>query len=456
MAKQRKLKKKSKPGKKQNIAPYLITIVVAALLIYFLPKNIGRIRIDLGALFKKPPKIENVPQMPLPQIPAPVSPAPAKAKPKVPETGRSAPGDHFDYYKGSLIINGNIHRFLHGEGFSRDRVEELNEEKKEGEKRFLYTTWSFEVPQEGDLPGFTAKLKAVISESGGRIEDAHTYLIRDKEIITFYVSIYDEVTHFVSVFRKIKTPIEGEGPVIAVIIDDCGYLPPEKLHYLKGKENLVLAVMPYTPYCGETVEFATNNGNEIILHQPFEPEDLLQAKEKGMLRSSDEPAALAKVLGENFHMVNAATGFNNHKGSKATAAPELMARVMKYARERGLFFVDSRTSSKSIAYETAKALGVPAIKRDVFLDNEAKEAYIIGQFHNLFRIAYLKGYAVGICHFKESTLKVLEKAFDEINALGIRIVPVSYIIENEASLNKNGTKELPDKLKKMMSEIEED
>ena len=118
--------------------------------------------------------------------------------------------------------------------------------------------------------------------------------------------------------------------------------------------------------------------------------------------------------------------------------------------------MDSRTTARSIGYETANEMGLGAIKRDVFLDNKPSEKYIISQFHNLFKIAYLKGYAVGICHMRPVTVSTFKKVFDEIDALDIKVVPVRYIIENEEKLRKNGKEALPEKLSDMMNKIERD
>ncbi|PJA52047.1 MAG: hypothetical protein CO167_10675, partial [Candidatus Marinimicrobia bacterium CG_4_9_14_3_um_filter_48_9] len=47
-------------------------------------------------------------------------------------------------------------------------------------------------------------------------------------------------------------------------------------------------------------------------------------------------------------------GLNNHQGSGATQDPDLMASVMRWLREKNLWFVDSRTIAGTVGEATAR------------------------------------------------------------------------------------------------------
>ena len=49
-----------------------------------------------------------------------------------------------------------------------------------------------------------------------------------------------------------------------------------------------------------------------------------------------------------------AAGVNNHQGSRATADAALMAELMPALRQRGLFFIDSRTTAATVAHDAEK------------------------------------------------------------------------------------------------------
>jgi polysaccharide deacetylase 2 family uncharacterized protein YibQ len=124
-------------------------------------------------------------------------------------------------------------------------------------------------------------------------------------------------------------------------------------------------------------------------------------------------------------------GMNNHQGSLLTRHPGHMTWVMKAMREGGYFFVDSRTSSKSVAEAIAHEQGVPVVKRDVFLDHEVDVQSIKFEFNRLIQIAKRKGHAVGIGHPHSETLAVLREMLPTLEALDIALVPISYQINGQ-------------------------
>jgi polysaccharide deacetylase 2 family uncharacterized protein YibQ len=97
--------------------------------------------------------------------------------------------------------------------------------------------------------------------------------------------------------------------------------------------------------------------------------------------------------------------------------------------DRDLFFVDSRTSGRSVAYRVAQSLGIPSAFRNVFLDGSNQEEYIQKKLIELFRLAQKKGKAVGIGHPFKETLKVLKENLDLVNEFNLELVLVSQIVE---------------------------
>jgi len=122
-------------------------------------------------------------------------------------------------------------------------------------------------------------------------------------------------------------------------------------------------------------------------------------------------------------------GVNNHMGSKVTQNSRVMEIILENLKTRGLYFVDSRTTAKTVAYKIAKNLNIPCAKRDVFIDNEKNEETIRQQLWNLARKAEKRGFAVGIGHSRPLTLKVLKQETEKIQAKGYQFVFVSDILQ---------------------------
>ena len=60
-------------------------------------------------------------------------------------------------------------------------------------------------------------------------------------------------------------------------------------------------------------------------------------------------------------------GVNNHMGSRFTADRDLMRVLLKPVKDRGLFFVDSRTTAKTVALDEARIDGDDAGEVDASL-----------------------------------------------------------------------------------------
>src|SRR6202012_139279 len=81
-----------------------------------------------------------------------------------------------------------------------------------------------------------------------------------------------------------------------------------------------------------------------------------------------------RTITEMLLTVPTAAGVNNHEGSRGTADPVLMAELMPVLGRRHLFFVDSRPTAATVAYDAAIRAGVPAASRNVFLDDTENPA----------------------------------------------------------------------------------
>jgi polysaccharide deacetylase 2 family uncharacterized protein YibQ len=231
--------------------------------------------------------------------------------------------------------------------------------------------------------------------------------------------------------RPLSESVEGAVGKVALIIDDMGY-SLEALDILSSlKLPVTISILPHSPYARETAEIARSNQLEVILHLPLEPinNNHETYDDGGLILSSMEDQEIIELLNENFKMVPFITGTNNHMGSKITADNRIMSIILRSVLERNLFFIDSRTTARSVAYSLAQKMGIPSAKRDVFLDGERDEDYITGKLQELFNKARRTGVAVGICHPHPETLKVLKNSFHLIKEYKLQPVFASEIVQ---------------------------
>ncbi len=225
------------------------------------------------------------------------------------------------------------------------------------------------------------------------------------------------------------------GPVektvlVAIVIDDLGQDLKQAKEVLALPGKVTFAVLPGLVQSKNVAELAGQAGREILLHLPMEP---LKEHEKkhspGTLSADMTPIAFLNTVSEDVESVPGAIGVNNHEGSALTENKEAMKFLMAELKARNLFFLDSMTNPKSVAYATAREFGMKSARRDVFLDNEGDNpSYIRGQLEILADIARKNGKAIGIGHPHPATISELRKWLAETDAQGIKIVPVSRLM----------------------------
>ncbi len=224
------------------------------------------------------------------------------------------------------------------------------------------------------------------------------------------------------------------GVVVAVVLDDLGY-DERALEALAAWDvPLAVAVIPSAPFAGRAVALAKEKGWDLLVHLPMEPEAGPSEAEAIGARDGDD-AIRAKVL-EALARTPGALGINNHQGSKATADARVVRAVLGVVKEKGLFFLDSRTTNASVAHSEAAAMGVPFLQRDVFLDDVAAETSAKGgvpealdaAWARAVALARKRGEAIVIGHPRRETLAFLEKRLASEKSAGARLVRVSELV----------------------------
>ena len=218
---------------------------------------------------------------------------------------------------------------------------------------------------------------------------------------------------------------------VALIMDDMGN-SREALDVLLGLgQSVTVSVLPYSTYAEEVAGKAHANGLEVLLHLPLESLNNHETATdtEGMIMASMSPEEIVQAFETCLARVPYADGVNNHMGSKFTADADLMRTLLAPIKEKGLLFVDSRTSAQTVAYAEAVRMGVPALERNVFLDADADRGRIRGRLIELFKLARKKGRALGICHPYPETLEVLRTGFRQFADYDHEVVPVSQLVK---------------------------
>jgi uncharacterized protein len=227
-----------------------------------------------------------------------------------------------------------------------------------------------------------------------------------------------------------RAPATGvSGPKLAIILDDMGNDREAAeavfaLHY-----PLTISVLPYHAHSTEIAEEAQRRGLEVMLHLPMRA-IANETPEAHQLEAGMSGEEVARVLGGMLESVPTASGVNNHEGSLATADAKLMGELMPLLKQRDLFFVDSRTTAATVAFEEAERAGARSGFRNVpFLDDVQDVTAIRKQLELAMRGAKEKGAAIAIGHPHAETLRALKEMLPRAEVEGVHLVYVSELVK---------------------------
>ena len=215
---------------------------------------------------------------------------------------------------------------------------------------------------------------------------------------------------------------------LAILLDDLGSDRNTADAIFALHAPLTISVLPYHQHSQEIAQAARKHGCEVMLHLPMQSvanETPEQQELRPGLSQNDVDDMVAKML----EALPEADGVNNHQGSQATSDSGLMNELMPVLRDAGVFYVDSRTTAATVAYETAKRDGVKTAFRNVpFLDDVQTTAAVKKQLEIAIHGAKEKGEAIAIGHPHAATLEALREMLPEAKKQGVRLVWVSEVV----------------------------
>ena len=223
-------------------------------------------------------------------------------------------------------------------------------------------------------------------------------------------------------------------PALAIVVDDCGFSMEYARRLLDRKLSLTWAIIPNLRFSKETADLLFAEGIPFLIHVPMQayvdPDGKAGNPKFYSIGVGMDELEVRNAILPLLDSLPKAYGINNHRGSKATSDPSLMRHVMKVLQERELFFMDSSTSSKTVAYRTACAYAMDAVKNNYFLDNESDREKVRAQVDRAIAGAKKKGSAVAICHLRPETIAFFESTdASYFTGRGVRLVTLPELVE---------------------------
>ena len=216
-------------------------------------------------------------------------------------------------------------------------------------------------------------------------------------------------------------------PLIAIVIDDVGLDRPRSKRAWELPGPLTMSFLPYAKDLREQARAARARGHELMLHLPMEPNGRNDPGPGALLVSMSDVEIRQRTVAA-LDSFEGFAGVNNHMGSRFTAFRPGMETALRQMKPRGLMFLDSRTTAQSVGEQTAQELGVPAIVRHVFLDDEESVESVRRKLAEAEAVARRQGFVVAIGHPHEATLQALAEWLPTVQGKGLALAPATAVL----------------------------
>jgi len=232
--------------------------------------------------------------------------------------------------------------------------------------------------------------------------------------------------------KAFASEVQGKSPFlrprIALIIDDIGNSIPRARQFLRLNIPITFSILPRLTYSRDLAFEIGDHGHDVMLHQPMQPYNSSLDPGPGALYEGDNSSRIIEIIEENISEVPLTIGVNNHMGSRFTECQREIYETLRVIKNDDLFFIDSRTSSNSKAFQTARKLHLTTDRRNVFLDTIRDESAILFRLNQLKQYAQRYGHAIGIGHPFPETARAIECFFKDLPVSDISFVHISKIM----------------------------
>jgi len=233
---------------------------------------------------------------------------------------------------------------------------------------------------------------------------------QEKTIVEKIVpKVKDKVTQ---IFASKKD--EDHKPRLAIIIDDV--TTQTQIRKIKNIGYPVnVSLLPPTKRHPNSAKIASEVEQHMI-HLPLQASSF-KFEEEDTLHVGDSYERIEAKVASLREIYPKAQYINNHTGSKFTANYDAMEKLFRALKKHDYYFIDSRTTAKSVAKELAKKYDLKMYSRNIFLDNNKQKKYIQNQLRKAIKKAKKQGLAIAIGHPYSITIETLKDSLHLLEGL---------------------------------------
>ena len=223
-------------------------------------------------------------------------------------------------------------------------------------------------------------------------------------------------------------------PRVAIVVTGLGLSAAATESAIQGLPGgVTLAFAPYSPRLNEWIRLARAAGHEVLINVPMEPTNY-PAYDPGpqtLLTTLNAEGNLDRLLW-SLSRGTGYVGVVDFLGSRFTTSSAHMTPVLNAINQRGLLYLDSNSSPRSVSAAVAAKIGLVSAKATLTLDQRASRTEIDRRFAELEQRAKRERRAIGIASPYPVSLERIATWVRQLEARGVSIAPVSALTQTPA------------------------
>ncbi|HAC31442.1 MAG TPA: hypothetical protein DCF70_02315 [Treponema sp.] len=215
---------------------------------------------------------------------------------------------------------------------------------------------------------------------------------------------------------KFNIPKAKNNAKLVIVIDDAGLSAENCRKYAELPFPVTIAVLPRLRDTKSCAKLIQQYGQEMILHQPMQSLNHNLDPGPGKITVDMTTYEIAQTVKQNLDELGPyVKGLNNHEGSEVTSNVIKIGTVLDVCQERGIYFLDSRTTAATQAPQAALERDMTIFEKSgPYIDNEISRTAMLNQIYKSLEAANKNGSAIIIGHVDKS-VKILPALLREMS-----------------------------------------
>ena len=219
-------------------------------------------------------------------------------------------------------------------------------------------------------------------------------------------------------------------PKMSIVVKGFGNMSPSEMEkWLNVDKNICYAVIPINRISRINMQSIIQRNYEALIEIPLEdPGHPFVLTPDYAIFGHFRDAEIVRKLDQYFSLLPGAKGTITHRGGLITTDRRIMPIILKYIKDRKMYFIDDKAIETSIAFDFAQQLMLSSFEKSItfnprFFLTDVNNHRLINELKTINKDPMI----VTLQRPDDETFSFLEKLIKVANEIGFEIVRVSEL-----------------------------